>query len=278
VPDRALISGRRRAGSWPIPWEGRNSQIGVFLGYACAAGRAQLNVRLYLPRSWGACEYFVLTAASAPTFGTRLLTDLRALFGDRDQMPTTAILARWSNWTTHRGPTSAASRSTPGSCRQSCRATASDQHRSATPTANRPRVTPRIRRPRTLGSPTRGAATLVTTTGNAWLTEQAAALAAAIRGGQGKDLLAPARRADRRARRRVGARSRRLLGLRAAAPPVAPGRHHLRPVPPPRPPATPRRGRARPGHPRLRLCRSCATAVGLHPATTTAGETSTRPA
>jgi SRSO17 transposase len=29
-----------------------NSQIGVFLGYACAAGRALLDVRLYLPRSW----------------------------------------------------------------------------------------------------------------------------------------------------------------------------------------------------------------------------------
>jgi len=52
VPDRALISGPRRAGSWPILWEGRNSQIGVFLGYACAAGRALLDVRLYLPWSW----------------------------------------------------------------------------------------------------------------------------------------------------------------------------------------------------------------------------------
>jgi hypothetical protein len=31
--------------------EGSNSQIGVFLGYACAAGRALLDVRLYLPRS-----------------------------------------------------------------------------------------------------------------------------------------------------------------------------------------------------------------------------------
>lgn len=40
-----------------------------------------------------ACEHFVLTTATAPTFGTRLLADLRTLCGDRDRMSTVDILA-----------------------------------------------------------------------------------------------------------------------------------------------------------------------------------------
>jgi hypothetical protein len=39
-----------------------------------------------------AVRYFVLATASAPTFGTRLLTDLRALFAGRDRMATAEIL------------------------------------------------------------------------------------------------------------------------------------------------------------------------------------------
>ncbi|WP_344508058.1 DUF3631 domain-containing protein [Dactylosporangium maewongense] len=40
----------------------------------------------------GACEYFVLATASAPTFGTRLLADMRTLYNGRDRMPTVELL------------------------------------------------------------------------------------------------------------------------------------------------------------------------------------------
>ncbi|MEV0570647.1 DUF3631 domain-containing protein [Dactylosporangium sp. NPDC050588] len=40
----------------------------------------------------GACEYFVLSTASAPTFGTRLLADMRTLYAGRDRMPTVELL------------------------------------------------------------------------------------------------------------------------------------------------------------------------------------------
>jgi hypothetical protein len=39
-----------------------------------------------------AARYFVLDTATAPTFGTRLLADLRTLFAGRDRMPTVEIL------------------------------------------------------------------------------------------------------------------------------------------------------------------------------------------
>ncbi|MDT5039420.1 MAG: hypothetical protein QOE51_405 [Actinoplanes sp.] len=39
-----------------------------------------------------AARYFVLDTADAPTFGTRLLADLRTLFAGRDRMPTAEIL------------------------------------------------------------------------------------------------------------------------------------------------------------------------------------------
>ncbi|HET8659376.1 MAG TPA: DUF3631 domain-containing protein [Micromonosporaceae bacterium] len=39
-----------------------------------------------------ACRHFVLTAAETPTFGTRLLADLHAVFAGRDRMPTVEIL------------------------------------------------------------------------------------------------------------------------------------------------------------------------------------------
>lgn len=39
-----------------------------------------------------AARYFVLDTATAPTFGTRLLADLRTLFAGRDRMPTVDIL------------------------------------------------------------------------------------------------------------------------------------------------------------------------------------------
>lgn len=39
-----------------------------------------------------AARYFVLDTATAPTFGTRLLADLRTLFAGRDRMPTAEIL------------------------------------------------------------------------------------------------------------------------------------------------------------------------------------------
>ncbi|RZU49201.1 uncharacterized protein DUF3631 [Krasilnikovia cinnamomea] len=39
-----------------------------------------------------AARYFVLDTATAPTFGTRLLADLRTLYDGRDRMPTTDIL------------------------------------------------------------------------------------------------------------------------------------------------------------------------------------------
>jgi hypothetical protein len=77
VSDRALISGPRRAGSWLIPWKGRNSQIGVFLGYACAAGRALLDVRLYLPRSWvadrGRCAAAGIEFATKPQLALQMI-------------------------------------------------------------------------------------------------------------------------------------------------------------------------------------------------------------
>lgn len=40
-----------------------------------------------------ACEHFTLTTATAPTFGTRLLADLRTVYAGRDRMATTEILA-----------------------------------------------------------------------------------------------------------------------------------------------------------------------------------------
>ena len=75
MPDRALI--RVRVERDPGRSLGRveNSQIGVFLGDACAAGRALLDVRLYLPRSWVADRAVVRPPVSPPMSSSRRRSD-----------------------------------------------------------------------------------------------------------------------------------------------------------------------------------------------------------
>jgi hypothetical protein len=123
-----------------------------------------------------------------------------------------------------------------------------------------------------------GAATLIATTGNAWLTEQAAALAAAIRNGKGKTC-SHLHAGPTVAHAAVWAPGHVVCSacVRLLRPSLLEDitcdrcRRHAR--------------RLHPGAVALGpvilaygLCRSCATDIGLYPAPPTADEASTRPA